>query len=1410
MSPLRKRRRKSPSRAARLAIVPLAAAACALPSAPERPTTTRGTVGEEVYGILCDHTAAQALREDLDGSSYRAVCHKSPGGAFADDVDETKLPPIDDRVRDKDGNTIDLEPVKVRRARAIGRVRSLVHRRADVIAALDAAFPDVRVPIKDIENPDARKTCDPLPGDRANDKDKLSEQLSQMLGRIQALYNDGTLPRTTEALGRLMQDLDASPEGRDALARLDARRGYHPSPFGLAGLKPAVAYPRLRDFSNSALGALSADSDPYGPSPQRDAAGHRIPIPGSANPQFVKLLEIAHEELRTMQVEPPLAPLVTIDEPATGGAHVSRPRSAREVLYKLSFSEDDAFRAGFDKPFYALKRDPRGYASVALVNGAIPAPFVPDATDPTLAAIDPLGRFITSDGKPAPSPFLAPDGQIAPAYDAAGRALFTASGAPIYDSIDLHRTLANALVVNLRPLIKPAPKDPEDVLLDLIAGVEVLLGQRDGGLNSAKIYPPDPKRVDRWKASHTALPPPNLGTVNVEVKYDAFHPEASELLDFAHGTSNLLSYPGTDESLSLVRLLATDYKQDFARLIGELLRLKAVSDTLPEARLPGTSTFWDDLLDVLVKVSQEPGMLEDTLNALGDDKTIEIGKVFGNYAKFDDQISYDRANLNGPIFNLTTKQAGVEPKTPVDRGQPNAGDNRSTLQRFLQLVHDTNGVTACNKEGAVLYAVVTSPQTAGILFPEDYVMGNSATGFKTCELLKVDNLAKFYLESIVQKSKIYIRQDRVRNGTPNGFYLNPKNPNPDTQGPGDYCGYDAASTVLPLACTKLGNVLNITSQANEQLFERVTGIKGFWTSNATFAVKPEFLSRFAFFDFEKDATNIVTKTALDRVNGPTIGTRACREKVFPDPCAAGSTAPHAASCQSANAVAGQVAGDKMIHGYYECDDDADTLRRRDDNTLFLGEVFGFQDKTKPLLNVFVNHDKTQLFIDLIDVLHRHYQTPEGAALDKFCSTTTDKSDGKYCARSGLARYEPLLVDILMGDVLPALHDLQKKLATVNVKQCTVYDAAAKRCTTAVDVPAIKVLAETTRNLIDPQRAAAVGVKNRDGSTTAKRNDGTTSPQTTPLNQITSALAAFDDAFAKHDAANPQTPRLPQWRRARSRLVDQLLAVDGVREDAHFKNPVTPQALPITIDILRDQLYAECPGSFAPPFPKCAWAQGGLSADIAKRTRGPLFAATIDLLDAIRKNDPARYEVELLLQYLLDPASPNDARESGLLALGDVVQLLSDETNLVPLAHALVEATGASLRDEQGVVVQQSLIDATTALLARLQGKARDAEGFPICSREIDPNQVLTFALQKLVAPLPSLKPGDPIKTPLEVILDAVVEVNKEDPTRPGEKLTANDYASVSRNVSDFLLDPQRGLEQLYEVIRLGTEGDIEK
>jgi hypothetical protein len=65
----------------------VALAACANDFDTSRAVITRGSLGEEMYGVLCDRVGGQALHEDLTGASFRGVCHKDFDGKFTEKVD---------------------------------------------------------------------------------------------------------------------------------------------------------------------------------------------------------------------------------------------------------------------------------------------------------------------------------------------------------------------------------------------------------------------------------------------------------------------------------------------------------------------------------------------------------------------------------------------------------------------------------------------------------------------------------------------------------------------------------------------------------------------------------------------------------------------------------------------------------------------------------------------------------------------------------------------------------------------------------------------------------------------------------------------------------------------------------------------------------------------------------------------------------------------------------------------------------------------------------------------------------------------------------------------------------------------------------------------------------------------------
>jgi hypothetical protein len=387
-------------------------------------------------------------------------------------------------------------------------------------------------------------------------------------------------------------------------------------------------------------------------------------------------------------------------------------------------------------------------------------------------------------------------------------------------------------------------------------------------------------------------------------------------------------------------------------------------------------------------------------------------------------------------------------------------------------------------------------------------------------------------------------------------------------------------------------------------------------------------------------------------------------------------------------------------------------------------------------------------------------------------------------------------------MLTAVHDFVKVVEGISIPTCAKADPTTGACTQAgPSTDGITVLANATRALVDPARAKSAGVVDRHGNATSRRNDGTTNPQVTPIYLVLESLDEIDNAFAAYAQANPNdTGRQAQWRRARSQLVDQFLGVNGQNTPMQsFQDPSLPKILPVLLDTLRQQVAAHCPG---PPYGACPWARQQLAQNAATTVGGPTFASTLDLTEAIRKNDGARAELEKLLTYLLDAGSNNDALAEFLATADDLIQVMRDDANLVPLYHVLATAAAPTTADANGNQ-QRGVVDATTALLARIAGHAYlPGSNVELCSSEIDPEGLVNIALANLVTPMKDAN-GDPTETPLEVFLDAIGDVNRVSPGAAGP-MQGTDLANAANELSEFFLDPQRGLEQYYAIVRNGT------
>ncbi len=122
----------------------ITALGCSSDVAGTKALETRDTsLGESVYGVLCDRLGAQTLTDDLSGASFRNVCRRDPqSGAFADKVDTKRLPPLRGEALDREGRPVPLDRQERDRGAQLARIEALARHRTDLIASLNALFPE--------------------------------------------------------------------------------------------------------------------------------------------------------------------------------------------------------------------------------------------------------------------------------------------------------------------------------------------------------------------------------------------------------------------------------------------------------------------------------------------------------------------------------------------------------------------------------------------------------------------------------------------------------------------------------------------------------------------------------------------------------------------------------------------------------------------------------------------------------------------------------------------------------------------------------------------------------------------------------------------------------------------------------------------------------------------------------------------------------------------------------------------------------------------------------------------------------------------------------------------------------------------------------------------------------------------
>lgn len=1230
----------------------------------------KATLGDDLYGVLCDRLGASSLTEDTSGQSYQAICHPTPDGVYGNEVDESVLPPASGAGEKA-------------RARSIAKMRAMARWRGDLVRAFNATFPDV-----DIDDPTTEDDGDEV---------RLHDGLFTLGQALIPLYEkdpfddarEPLFPASTRALSRALGAVAASDEAKAAMSRIWARRGYRPFAAALGAVRSALGYPKLRDFTKASLAVL-------GPG-------------GSATAELQQLFRAAKKELSTSQPTDSILPPFRLLDPSA--AQPERPRTNLEFISALMLEQDDAYAADFTvPPRYIARRDRRGFivpfGNVPGEPGTVTSPFV-DADNDGFADVDAFGRFVDASGGTAPVelPFFVP-GLPMGATDDYGR-----PQTPVYEYVDTSRTAIGAVAESLKVLADPQTK----ALMDALAGAHVLFGPREAA------------RYDYTKGWRDAVlkPGEECPTVPADacLEYTRFKGEESPLVDLLYAAGPVLADADSDALLLGLLDLVENHQAEVARLLGAALKVRQISldhDKLaqqgaePLASMPYSTPIWDEMAEVLWKITEEPRLVQKLVGGFADPVLVSaqggstgVGPTLAKFIRMKDEFDYRPEDLNGPAANYTDNAAGgslADPKHPVDQSAPKTGKNRSLFERTLGLIHDVNNVKVCNKPGAKVFMDIFG----GTVLPIEYA---------ECDLVVFENLAGYYVDAVLAENHPKRSKLEINNGT--------------------------LAELLDLA----GDI----GISVDDLFQNSSGITGL-----TLTPTLPALNRLVFFGAESD---LYSMPDVD----PFIG----GQNEYPNLFISNMLEPVPTS-----------ACPKKGNGVNECNDASTTLRVKGDRTIFAWERLGFYAYLRPVVTPFAEvgcsedlsicpkgnpvayYRGEQHFVDLIDILHRHWATDGGNT------------------------YEPILADAFESDLIPALVEFSK-VSTQLSKVTIQRGPKAGQVWTGADV-----LARTAKILFSQDHAKSIGLTDRKGNVGTKWTDGTPQAQVTPYSLFADALHGMDvrfdtacDGVPDVDPAACQADaaqRKAQWKAARSRLVDEFLTIDGSGPGAKFRNAATPKILARTLHLLREQLNAHCPDRETGG--SCTWARTDLADKLASTFSGPMFAALMDVQEALRADEGARLATEQLLVHILSSLESQDNLQGTLASFADVLQVLQADGELSPILRAMAPAAGpADDPDGQG---------AGDAMIRVLMALTDD---------EYDPYHVMDHVLRAAVTPMDEGKD----RAPLEVFIDAITDIHRIDAEVEASEnpLAVPDYGTIFSSVGGFLTSETRGLEQFYFIVQ---------
>jgi hypothetical protein len=437
----------------------------------------------------------------------------------------------------------------------------------------------------------------------------------------------------------------------------------------------------------------------------------------------------------------------------------------------------------------------------------------------------------------------------------------------------------------------------------------------------------------------------------------------------------------------------------------------------------------------------------------------------------------------------------------------------------------------------------------------------------------------------------------------------------------------------------------------------------------------------------------------------------------------------------------------------------------------------FYESFRPTVQAFADHDSEKLFLDILSVLHRHWASRSSKTFQ-----FSDPKAADFAWGSAAVTWEPLIIEVLQkGELFNALCDLGTVLKTLKLGDGSSAKVA---------------LALATQGLLDPARTP--GLKYRDGRTQSYTTDGKN-----PIAGGVSPFYLLADAFAAKRAridklaAGPDARLATAWNQSTSDLVDIFLAVEKYvdsegRNSWRFSNRRLPMVAQVVVDFLRGRLAVhQARGDTT------EWLSQELPDDVERVLAGPAFGRAADLIRILDMQPAAKKAIYDLASYLISELAGSSTFRAAITGLADLIQIVLDDDDLVPVARAL----GRALDPARGLMPAalrflRPALDADSGDGCSPGSKCGTGErcitlggGESRCSQEM-----LTRVLRN------AWKEQSPGKSPVQTLLDLSTELHRLKPGA-GTPYTGADFAEAFRQIRDFLANTETGLVKFFEIIK---------